>query len=79
VRVTFGNSFTASPQVDTIACVHFGHHPHLTTLRLDVTDRTLNLKAASIYFGATMAPDGAVWVGFAQECPFGRPVPDNPN
>jgi hypothetical protein len=31
------------------------------------------------YYGATMAPDGAVWVGFAQECPFGRPVSDNPN
>jgi hypothetical protein len=31
------------------------------------------------YYGATMARDGTVWVGFAQECPFGRPVPDNPN
>jgi hypothetical protein len=31
------------------------------------------------YYGATMAPDGTVWVGFAQECPFGRPVSDNPN
>jgi len=32
------------------------------------------------YFGATMAQDGTVWVGFAQECPFGRPAPgNNPN
>ena len=29
------------PQVDTIASAHFGHHPHLPTLRPDVTDRTL--------------------------------------
>jgi hypothetical protein len=31
------------------------------------------------YYGATIARDGTVWVGFAQECPFGRPVPGNPN
>jgi hypothetical protein len=32
------------------------------------------------YFGVTMAPDGTVWVGFAQECPFGQPAPgNNPN
>jgi hypothetical protein len=37
------------------------------------------LQSRFDYLGATMAPDGTVWVGFAQECPFGRPVPDNPN
>ena len=31
------------------------------------------------YYGAAMAPDGTVWVGFAQECPFGQPVTGNPN
>jgi hypothetical protein len=32
------------------------------------------------YYAATMAPDGTVWVGFAQECPFGKPAPgNNPN
>jgi len=31
------------------------------------------------YYGATMAPDGTVWVGFAQECPAGRPALGNPN
>jgi hypothetical protein len=25
--------------VDTSGCAHFGHHPHLTTLRPDGTDR----------------------------------------
>jgi hypothetical protein len=30
------------------------------------------------YFGTTMAPDGTVWVGFAQECPVGAP-PGNTN
>jgi hypothetical protein len=29
------------PQVDTIASVHFGHHPHLSTFRPDGTNRTL--------------------------------------
>ncbi len=31
------------PQVDTIASAHFGHHPHLTTLRLDGQYRTLTI------------------------------------
>jgi hypothetical protein len=31
------------------------------------------------YFGMTMAPDDTPWVGFNQECPFGLPVPGNPN
>jgi hypothetical protein len=31
------------------------------------------------YFGMAMAPDGTPWVGFVQECPFGQPVPGNPN
>jgi hypothetical protein len=31
------------------------------------------------YYGAAMAPDGTVWVGFPQECPLDRPVTDNPN
>jgi hypothetical protein len=32
------------------------------------------------YYGATMAPDGTVVVGFAQMCPFGKPAPgNNPN
>jgi hypothetical protein len=30
------------------------------------------------YFGATLAPDGTVWVGFAQECANGRAIPGNP-
>lgn len=30
------------------------------------------------YYGATMAPGGAVWVGFVQECSVGMP-PGNPN
>lgn len=30
------------------------------------------------YYGAAMAPDGTVWVGFVQECPYGRPS-SNPN
>jgi hypothetical protein len=31
------------------------------------------------YYSMTMAPDGTPWVGFFQECPFGRPVQGNPN
>jgi len=31
------------------------------------------------YYGATMASDGTVWVGFAQECPYGRRASGNPN
>ena len=31
------------------------------------------------YYSMTMAPDGTPWVGFGQECPFGLPVPGNPN
>jgi hypothetical protein len=30
------------------------------------------------YYGMTMGPDGTPWVGFAQECPRGLPVPGNP-
>lgn len=31
------------------------------------------------YFGMAIAPDATPWVGFVQECPFGQPVPGNPN
>jgi hypothetical protein len=31
------------------------------------------------YYGMAMAPDDTPWVGFAQECPFGLPIDDNPN
>jgi hypothetical protein len=31
------------------------------------------------YYSMTMAPDDTPWVGFFQECPFGLPVPGNPN
>jgi hypothetical protein len=31
------------------------------------------------YYSMTMAPDGTPWVGFFQECPYGRPVQGNPN
>jgi hypothetical protein len=38
-----------------------------------------SLSARMDYFGATMAPDGTVWIGFVQECPHGLPVLGNPN
>ncbi len=31
------------------------------------------------YFGMNMALDGTPWIGFAQACPNGNPVPENPN
>ena len=31
------------------------------------------------YYGATMGPDNTVWVGFAQECPYGQPIAGNFN
>jgi hypothetical protein len=31
------------------------------------------------YYSMTMGPDNTPWVGFFQECPFGLPVPGNPN
>jgi hypothetical protein len=31
------------------------------------------------YYGMTLAPTNTPWVGFVQECPFGLPVPGNPN
>jgi len=37
-------------------------------------------RIAFDYYGATMAPNGTPWVGFAQECPYGQPAPgNNPN
>ena len=58
-----------------------------SSIRIDETgfvdgDKATNgngLQGRLDYFGATMALDGTPWVGFAQECPNGLPVPGNPN
>jgi hypothetical protein len=38
-----------------------------------------SLSGRMDYFGATMASDNTPWVGFVQQCPFGLPIPGNPN
>src|ERR1019366_4686840 len=36
------------PQVDTSECAHFGHHPHLPTLRPDGLRMTLTVKSREV-------------------------------
>jgi hypothetical protein len=43
------------------------------------TDQSLPYWGRIDYYGAAMAPDGTAWIGFAQECPSGLPVPGTPN
>jgi hypothetical protein len=70
---------------DSTHSTWYGASP--SSLRIDETAFVDGDKATSgnglqgrlDYFGATMAPDGTPWVGFAQECPNGSPVPGNPN
>jgi hypothetical protein len=38
-----------------------------------------SLSGRMDYFAAAMAPDNTPLVGFVQQCPFGLPVPGNPN